>query len=194
MSFKFLVIHTAAFAPNDIPGDCSVEQIRQWHLERGWSDIGYHFVIRMNGDIEKGRPLSKPGAHAKGLNRKGIGVCCSGHGDLADFTDEQKNAIVELYHRLDDYEIKVIGHREINQYVNKKHHTAKTCPGAKVNMDEIRSLISNSFTRNNSFPDEPLKRLQAFLQAEAFYLGIIDGIDGPKTQQAIERCIERFKP
>ena len=49
--------------------ETSVDEIRRWHLERGFSDIGYHFVIGLDGCIEDGRPLVKIGAHCKGKNR-----------------------------------------------------------------------------------------------------------------------------
>lgn len=54
-----------------------VEAIRQWHIERGWSDIGYHFVIERNGALKKGRDLDRVGAHTLGHN-KDIGLCLCG--------------------------------------------------------------------------------------------------------------------
>ena len=59
--------------------DIGVKEIRKWHVdENKWSDIGYHDVIRRNGAIETGRPLEKPGAHAKGHNQNAIGICLVG--------------------------------------------------------------------------------------------------------------------
>tara|TARA_R100000329_G_C7483006_1_gene170148 strand:- start:137 stop:550 length:414 start_codon:yes stop_codon:yes gene_type:complete len=59
--------------------DYSVETIRDWHVKgRGWSDIGYHWVIRLDGSIEVGRPLEKSGAHTKGHNKDSVGVCYIG--------------------------------------------------------------------------------------------------------------------
>ena len=58
--------------------------IRTWHMMpkkeggRGFSDIGYHYVIRLDGTIEVGRPLSKPGAHCLGHNKNSIGICYVG--------------------------------------------------------------------------------------------------------------------
>lgn len=66
--------------------DIGAEEIRQWHLQRGWSDIGYHYVIRRDGKREIGRALEKPGAHVKGHNRYSIGCCLVGRGK---YTDEQ---------------------------------------------------------------------------------------------------------
>ena len=59
--------------------DVSTETIRKWHtVGNGWSDIGYHFVIRLDGTLEIGRPLERIGAHVKGQNRGSIGVCYIG--------------------------------------------------------------------------------------------------------------------
>ena len=54
--------------------DYSVETIRQWHLDRGLSDIGYHYVIQRDGTIDKGRPEERQGAHVRGHNRNSIGI------------------------------------------------------------------------------------------------------------------------
>lgn len=58
--------------------DYTVAQIRQWHLDRGFNDIGYHYVIHPNGRISLGRPISKPGAHCKGHNANSIGIAYIG--------------------------------------------------------------------------------------------------------------------
>ena len=56
-----------------------VDEIRRWHVEgRGWSDIGYHYVVYLDGTIHKGRPVRRAGAHVKGLNKNSIGVCYIG--------------------------------------------------------------------------------------------------------------------
>ena len=70
---KWIVIHCAATPEGR---NVSVDDIRRWHVdERGWSDIGYHWVVELNGDLKQGRKEYKSGAHAKGWNGKSIGVC-----------------------------------------------------------------------------------------------------------------------
>ena len=56
----------------------SVSEIRRWHLQRGFADIGYHFVIYLDGSVHVGRPLHKSGAHCKGQNKNSIGICYVG--------------------------------------------------------------------------------------------------------------------
>jgi len=67
------VVHwTGTYTDQDI----GVEEIHQWHQAQGWSGIGYHYVIRRDGSIERGRPINYVGAHAKtnGHNENSIGV------------------------------------------------------------------------------------------------------------------------
>lgn len=54
--------------------DYNVATIKKWHRQRGFSDIGYHYLIRLNGTIEKGRPIEQIGAHVKGQNAYSIGI------------------------------------------------------------------------------------------------------------------------
>ena len=83
--------------------DVDIETIRGWHVnERGWSDIGYHYVIELDGAIKKGRPVSIQGAHTKGHNKNSIGICYVG-GTEDDIkipkdtrTDAQKESLTAL--------------------------------------------------------------------------------------------------
>jgi len=86
--------------------ETSVDEIRRWHLQRGFSDIGYHFVIGLDGCIEDGRPIEKIGAHCKGKNRHSIGICYVGGMDkemknwVDTRTPEQCLALEELLWQL----------------------------------------------------------------------------------------------
>jgi N-acetyl-anhydromuramyl-L-alanine amidase AmpD len=111
-----------------------VAEVRRWHVEdRGWKDIGYHYLIDRNGHTVVGRPLDQVGAHTVGKNIGTIGVSLfGGHGSSADdkfadhFTPEQDKALQALLVRLmkDHPTIKTIsGH---NQYASK------ACPGFSV--------------------------------------------------------------
>lgn len=81
--------------------DVSTETIRQWHLERGWSDIGYHYVVELDGTVVEGRPEQRIGAHVRGLNRNSIGICYVGGLDVAmspkdTRTQEQLDSLEKL--------------------------------------------------------------------------------------------------
>lgn len=58
--------------------DYDASDIRVWHKARGWKDIGYHYVICIDGVIERGRPVDETGAHTKGHNADTIGICYVG--------------------------------------------------------------------------------------------------------------------
>ena len=70
-----IIVHCSATPEGK---DYSVDTIRDWHLARGWRDIGYHFVIYRNGEIAEGRPIEQSGAHCKGENYCSIGICYIG--------------------------------------------------------------------------------------------------------------------
>ena len=70
-----IIIHYTATPEGE---EFSNEQIRQSHLARGFSDIGYHYVIGLNGEIRPGRSESIAGAHCTGHNTRSIGVCYVG--------------------------------------------------------------------------------------------------------------------
>lgn len=64
----------------------TIEQIRGWHLAKGWSDIGYHYVIHLDGSVHVGRPIERAGAHVRGYNENSIGICYVGGVDADDIT------------------------------------------------------------------------------------------------------------
>jgi len=109
----------------------TVETIRQWHLKRGWSDIGYHYVIYLDGSIHKGRPIEKVGAHTSGQNTGSIGICYvggvekDGKTPKDTMTDLQETAMVNLIKALrEEYgDMTLHGHNE---------YAAKACPSFKV--------------------------------------------------------------
>lgn len=70
-----IIIHCTATKPL---AHINVNDVRRWHRERGFSDIGYHYLILVDGTVEAGRPLSAIGAHCKGHNAHSVGVCYVG--------------------------------------------------------------------------------------------------------------------
>jgi N-acetylmuramoyl-L-alanine amidase len=109
--------------------EIDITDVRRWHVEeRGWSDVGYHFLVLLDGTIQEGRSLERSGAHTKGHNRDSIGVAYVG-GMSADGeqsvpkdtrTEEQKEALVDLLCELRlCYGGKIYGHRDFS---------SKACP------------------------------------------------------------------
>ena len=93
-----------------------INDIYQWHVvERGWSDIGYHYVILLDGTIQLGRDIKTVGAHVKGFNSKSIGICyIGGKGNVDTRTTQQKVSLVYLVGSLKRMfkKAKVSGHRD----------------------------------------------------------------------------------
>lgn len=117
-----VIIHHADTPANM---DIGVEEIRQWHLARGWRDIGYHYVLRRNGSLELGRPIETVGAHAKGHNHDSIGICLVGGKPEVNFTRYQWEWLNRLIEKLMQIHpsVIVIGHKDV---------AATKCPGFDV--------------------------------------------------------------
>jgi len=86
-----VIIHHAASQ-----GDVDAATVHRWHLANGWAGIGYHYLVRTDGTVGRGRPEDAVGAHAKGHNDDSIGVCLAGNLDLHPPTPEQMVTLVEL--------------------------------------------------------------------------------------------------
>lgn len=117
-----LVVHCSATRP---AVDIGAATIDRWHREMGWSGIGYHFVIRRDGTVEKGRPIERPGSHVKGHNADSLGICMVGGVDdrnrAADnFTHPQYAALrVLLEDLLADFPgADILGHRDLSPDAN----------------------------------------------------------------------------
>ena len=138
-----LIVHCTA-TPEFI--DFTLEDVIGWHVKgNGWSDIGYHYLIKLDGTVELGRPVKKPGAHVAGHNKDSIGIAYVGGMDnqmeewIDTRTDEQKDSLFNLLMDL-KFEFPnavVYGH---NDFTDKK-----VCPcfDAKKEYSEI-SNFNNS--------------------------------------------------
>lgn len=122
-----IIVHCSATPPSM---DIGADKIRDWHLAQGWRDIGYHYVIKRDGLVETGRPVSQRGAHCKGFNDDSIGICLIGGVDdkstpQFNFTANQMERLfyltLELQHLHPD--CTVHGHNEFS---------SKACPSFNV--------------------------------------------------------------
>lgn len=115
---KHIVLHCSATRPNM---DIGVKDIRRWHIAQGWDDVGYHYVIRRDGRVEKGRPEQDVGAHVARYNSSSLGICLVGGVNQKDFTKPENNFTAEQWVALRDLlavlirkypDAKVLGHRD----------------------------------------------------------------------------------
>lgn len=127
MDWKGIVIHHSA-SP-----DVSANTITKWHKQRNFKTIGYHFVIRKNGNIEPGRAIDKQGAHAKGRNQSHIGICITGKLNQSSPTVEQLCSLIKLLRGLRaryGFDLESIeGHHE-------------NCPGDYFPLDLVRQNLN----------------------------------------------------
>lgn len=129
----------------------TAQDIEKWHLSLGWEGIGYHYIIHKDGEVWKGRPEHRHGAHCLGKNTSSLGICLSGNFDLTLPTKEQENSLRTLLKALmNRYAIKsVVPHRE---YQNK------TCFGKNLKADWAFNLtIENDILKQER--KEMIKKL-----------------------------------
>jgi len=134
---KRIVVHCTATREGQ---DVSAATIKGWHLKQGWSDIGYHYVVRLDGRVEKGRPDTAVGSHVKGWNKGSIAIVYVGgldnDGKAKDTrTPAQKKALKEIITRMRALHknAPVMGHRDLSpdkdgDGVVEKHEWLKECP------------------------------------------------------------------
>lgn len=132
-----IIIHCTATRPkwwDDKSPQEKVEEIRRWHVEDNkWQDIGYHYLIDRGGEVIKGRPVQKVGAHVKGHNSGTIGISLfGGHGSTAEdnfednFTKPQEQSLRQL---ICDLRKK---YQDINKISGHNQYAARACPGFSV--------------------------------------------------------------
>ena len=105
----------------------TVDDIRRWHRNQGWSDIGYHYVIYRDGSVHVGRDVNIAGAHCRGHNSSSIGVCYVGGTDSNQVpkdtrTLNQKAALLNLLSDLREMypKARIVSHHDYDR--------GKACP------------------------------------------------------------------
>ena len=118
-----IIVHCSATNPEQ---DFCAADIDRWHKAKGWSGIGYHYVVKLDGTIEKGRTVEKAGAHAFGYNKRSIGLCYIGGVDMDGNPTDTRTVSQKLAMRIFIHMLK-------NDYPNATVHShsefsKKACP------------------------------------------------------------------
>lgn len=145
---KYIVVHCSA-SPPSVYVDKAV--IDRWHRTRGWLMIGYHYVIKRNGEVETGRRLDQAGAHVQNFNSKSIGICMVGGMSDEDGKTPEDNFTQEQYHSLTKLLLEltftyfpgaeILGHRDFP-------NVHKACPSFDVKKWVAETIQPNEDTTN----------------------------------------------
>lgn len=166
-----VVLHHAA-------ADGSVESVHDYHRnENGWAGIGYHFYVRKDGTVYRGRPETWMGAHTVGHNDK-IGICAEGDFEKDTMSTAQQNALSALLAYLFERygPMNVYAHRDLD-------NTA--CPGKQY---PFASIVSGATTDAQGV----VREFQTAVLADGLTLPVYgaDGIWGEETAQAASRTVQ----
>ena len=130
---------------------CSIHDIHQWHLANGWAGCGYHFLVRKDGTIYRGRPENKLGAHTSNHNTGSLGICFEGSYNTETMSENQIKAGQELItYLLDKYNL-----LKANVYKHKDFNSTD-CPGANFPFENIQNGATQSVnvSQSNSIEEE----------------------------------------
>ena len=118
---------------------CTVQDVHSWHLNNGWAGIGYHYFIRKDGSVYKGRPDGAIGSHCQGSNTGSLGICFEGNYMKETMPAAQYNAGIDLikYLRGKYGNLTIYGHKEL---------LATECPGSKFPLADFKNLKKNEET------------------------------------------------
>ncbi|MBR2452590.1 MAG: N-acetylmuramoyl-L-alanine amidase [Clostridia bacterium] len=124
-STEYIILHHRA-------GVGDALSIHKGHIKNGWCGIGYHFYVRKDGTVYRGRPIATEGAHCTGYNGKSIGVCFEGNFETEETMPiKQKNAGKQLVSHL----LRLYPKAVIKRH---KDFSKTACPGKNFPFDEIK--------------------------------------------------------
>lgn len=162
--------------------NCTIEDINSWHKARGWSGCGYHYFIRKDGSIYRGRPEDAQGAQCSGQNCESIGICFEGAYMTETMPNIQFNVGLELIADIRNRRggLPVYGHKEL---------LSTDCPGIKFPLDGFKNGVSQPVSQPQpqvtqvvqSSGDSWIRRLQTECNNQNFSNQIIDGYAGINT-------------
>jgi N-acetylmuramoyl-L-alanine amidase len=180
-----IVIHCSATPEG---AHYTAADIRRWHKARGWSDIGYHAVVLLDGTVEPGRPLGLPGAHVAGHNQDSLGICYIG--GVADdgrqsprdtrTLPQARALLAQVREWMDAYDVpadRVVGHRELDP--------RKACPSFDV-ADLRAELLSAT-----PDPVDPYAKLAQYLRDALAGAPTVDarGTDAARAALHLQRAL-----
>lgn len=134
---KVFIHHTGGTDANPMADTShhTFEQVKSWHLAKGWDDIGYHYFYEKDGTERTGRPETMHGAHARGYNTSSLGLCMAGNFDLTLPTRAQEVSLVSRLQKIQ----KKWGIDSVN-FLPHRSVANKTCYGQRLGDDWAQKL------------------------------------------------------
>jgi len=195
-----IVHYTATYEDQDV----SKADVDKWHRAQGYNGFGYHGLIRLDGTFEAGRPLDVRGAHCRdGFNNFALGICYAGGLKRATGpnvghdtrTAEQTARLIEVINEWRDRT------KTIREVVGHRDCVKTQCPGFDVKSwwggvltgepklplmsDPSARAVTNALVVKGHRGDV-VRRLQTLLHTQGVAPGKMDGLFGPKTEQAVK--------
>lgn len=164
---RYIVLHHAAAKT------CTAQQVDSWHKGNGWSGIGYHFFIRKDGTIYRGRPEWAVGAHVSGKNSDSIGVCVEGnYEEEKTMPQAQKDAVKEVLRYLKGKypKAELKGHRDVG---------ATGCPGKYYPMSEMVNYFNNE-SEEKPMTAEEITKFNELVNAVSAVTSDVNELKKPK--------------
>ena len=129
---QYIILHHSEVASSH-----TAEDIHQWHKNKGWVGIGYHYFVDKEGEVYEGRPRETVGAHTRGHNDESIGVCFEGDFNKESMSEKQENAAIKLLTILslvyNDAELRT--HNDFNP--------DKNCPGKNFPFNRLLLVVAD---------------------------------------------------
>lgn len=185
---NFIVLHHVEAT------NCTPQDVHQWHLARGWTGIGYHYLIGKDGTIYRGRPRDAIGAHCQDYNSQSIGIGAVGDYEIEQMPAVQWQAILNLVNELKTVyrSIQVVGHKELNP---------TACPGKNYPLEQIKAGIGPNIRQEVSalFKDVPDDHWAKGSIERVTQLGLLKGDpqgnfnpDAPLTRAQMAAILDRL--
>ena len=157
--------YTSTIVLHHRAGNGDVLSIHNAHLNNGWAGIGYHFYVRKDGSIYRGRPIEKIGAHAEGNNRNTIGICFEGNFENESMNSKQLYAGRMLIAHIEEsygQKLEIVKHSDVGK---------TACPGKKFPFEELKKIsddeVVEKMYRDNVITSSNVRNWELFLSGEA---------------------------
>lgn len=160
--------------------NCSIYDIHDWHLSNGWVGCGYHYLVRKDGSVYRGRPEECAGAHCPGQNTQSIGICSEGAYNWETMTEQQYQAVLNLMQDIRNRygNIPAYGHKEFystdcpgnNFPLQKLKEGQGALDDSNVKVYIVSQYLANGYHGDGSFNGIDIKYIDQYMCGVRWYM------------------------